>query len=83
VISLRPAVAADAAAVAMLLRASIEQLCAEDHGGRPEILDPWIGNKTPDNVDRWIAANREGFIVALWPGGLPAPPRYHPPVRSC
>jgi alpha-ketoglutarate-dependent taurine dioxygenase/GNAT superfamily N-acetyltransferase len=70
VISLRPAVSADAAAVAVLLRASIEQLCAEDHGGRPEILDPWIGNKTPDNVGRWIAANREGFIVALWGGRI-------------
>jgi len=47
---------ADAAEIAVLLQRSILELCVADHGNDPKKLDPWLANKTPNSVCRWIAA---------------------------
>jgi hypothetical protein len=46
VISVRPAVLADAEAMSDLLIASITALCVEDHQNRAEAVVPWLANKT-------------------------------------
>ncbi len=51
---------ADAGAMSKVLVASISELCAADHGGRPEAIANWTRNKTPESVRGWLenAANR-------------------------
>jgi GNAT superfamily N-acetyltransferase len=63
-IEIRKAVPLDAAAACALLRRSIEQGCAPDHRGRPEILENWLANKNPDNVAAWFASPTNYAIVA-------------------
>lgn len=41
---------ADAAAVAVLWRLSIERLCGADHHGDPAIIAAWTANKTADGL---------------------------------
>lgn len=73
VINIRKAVPDDAPAACSLLRRSIEQGCQADHGGRPEVLAAWLGNKTPENVGAWfvstsnyaLVAERDGQIAGL------------------
>lgn len=60
----------EAAAIAALLRRSITELCAADHGNRPEDLAPWLANKTPETVADWIAAPDQRLIVAELDGRL-------------
>ena len=69
-IDIRKAVPADAAAACTLLRRSIEEVCAPDHRGRPEVLDAWLGNKTPENVAAWFASPTNHAIVAERGGQL-------------
>ncbi len=64
-VSIRQAVAADAAAVTQVLRRSITGLCAADHGNDPERLGAWLENKTAANVSAWIAAPGNYCVVAL------------------
>lgn len=72
-IAIRQAGPTDAPAACALLRRSISESCAPDHGNRPEILDNWVGNKTPQNVAAWFAspsnyallAERDGELVGL------------------
>jgi GNAT superfamily N-acetyltransferase len=52
---IRPARPEEAAAICAVVRASIIELCFEDHRGDPAILGAWLANKTPDNVVRWLA----------------------------
>lgn len=69
-IEIRKAVPLDAAAACALLRRSIEQGCAPDHHGRPEILDNWLANKNPENVATWFASPTNHAIVAERDGEL-------------
>lgn len=62
----------DAVAIAHCLRRSIVELCLPDHGGDPEKYGPWIANKTPDSVYKWIengmllvAETGEGSIAGV------------------
>ncbi|EFO33828.1 gnat family acetyltransferase [Roseibium sp. TrichSKD4] len=48
--------------IAALLRRSIIELCTADHDGDPEKYEPWIANKTPDWVEKWIEG--QGRVVA-------------------
>lgn len=64
VINIRKAVPDDAPAACSLLRRSIEQGCGADHGGRPEILAAWLGNKTPENVSAWFVSPTNHALVA-------------------
>lgn len=44
----------DAEEIAVLLRRSIVDFCQDDHGNDPEKYEPWLKNKTTENVERWI-----------------------------
>ena len=62
---IRDATLSDAAAAAALLRRSITELCVADHRNDPEILLPWIGNKTPKNLASWIEQPSNSALVAV------------------
>jgi GNAT superfamily N-acetyltransferase len=72
-ITIRPALPADAAAMSAVLIASIRELCSADHRNDPEILAGWLRNKTPDLVlemlDRpgaqFLVAERNGDVAAV------------------
>lgn len=63
-IEIRQATPNDAPAVCELLRRSIEEGCVLDHGGRPEILQAWLGNKTTQNVLGWLSSPSNFALVA-------------------
>jgi putative acetyltransferase len=63
-IDIRQARPTDAADACVLLRRSIEEGCTADHGGRPEILQAWLGNKTPQNVLGWFSSSANYAVVA-------------------
>ena len=44
----------EAAAIAALVRASITELCVEDHGGDREIIGRLLENKTEDALRDWL-----------------------------
>jgi GNAT superfamily N-acetyltransferase len=69
-IDIRKAVPADAASACSLLRRSIAEVCAPDHHGRPEVLDAWLANKTPNTVAAWFASATNHAIVAERDGEL-------------
>ena len=72
-ITIRTAAPDDAFAACDVLRRSILECCAQDHQHRPEILDSWLGNKTPENVASWftspsnytVVAERDGQVVGV------------------
>jgi GNAT superfamily N-acetyltransferase len=72
-IAIRKAAPTDATAACSLLRRSIEQCCEQDHRHQPELLESWLGNKTPQNVATWLAtptnhalaAERDGELLGL------------------
>jgi GNAT superfamily N-acetyltransferase len=51
--------------IAAIIRASIEKLCAADHGNDPFRLDSWLANKTTDNVRGWIEHPGNIFVHAV------------------
>lgn len=63
-IEIRQATPNDAPAACALLRRSIEHGCVADHGHRPEILQAWLGNKTPQNVVTWFSSPSNFAVVA-------------------
>ena len=69
-IDIRKAAPADAVSACHLLRRSIEEVCAPDHRGRPEVLDSWLSNKTPETVAAWFASPANYAIVAERDGQL-------------
>ncbi len=72
-IEIRIAGPEDALAACEVLRRSITECCVQDHQQRADILDAWLGNKTPQNVALWIAspanftliAERDGAVVGV------------------
>jgi GNAT superfamily N-acetyltransferase len=62
---IRDAKAEDARAAAQVLRRSISDLCAADHGNDPVILAQWLSNKTPDIVASWMTALNNSVLVAV------------------
>jgi GNAT superfamily N-acetyltransferase len=69
-IDIRKAVPNDAVPACTLLRRSIEEVCAPDHHGRPDILDAWLANKTPETIAGWFASPTHYAIVAERDGQL-------------
>jgi N-acetylglutamate synthase-like GNAT family acetyltransferase len=69
-IEIRQAVSSDAPAACELLRRSIAEGCAADHRGNPDVLDAWLGNKTPQNVAIWLSTPSNYTIVAERGGEL-------------
>ncbi|MEO7493643.1 MAG: GNAT family N-acetyltransferase [Massilia sp.] len=61
---IRPATPDDAPAACGVLRRSITECCTDDHQNRPEILDAWLGNKTPQTVAGWLSAPSNHTVVA-------------------
>lgn len=69
-IQIRTATPEDAIAACAVLRRSIQECCAEDHQNNREILDTWLGNKTPQNVAVWLACPTNYTLVAERDGAL-------------
>jgi GNAT superfamily N-acetyltransferase len=59
----RPAQTADAECAIEVVRRSITELCDLDHKGDLATLSMWLGNKTKDNMRRWIAAHN-AFVAS-------------------
>jgi GNAT superfamily N-acetyltransferase len=68
----RDAVAGDAMDACAVLRRSITELCAADHGNDAAILARWLENKTPENVAVWIARPDASMLVAAESGAIVA-----------
>jgi GNAT superfamily N-acetyltransferase len=64
----RDATAADTDQIVTCLRRSITELCAEDHHGDPAILDRWLENETPGQVEKWLAYPGWSMLVAVESG---------------
>lgn len=64
-IIVRQATGADASAATEVLRRSITELCVADHQNDAAKLDPWLANKTVENIGRWISSERNYCVVAL------------------
>ncbi|HEX7761204.1 MAG TPA: GNAT family N-acetyltransferase [Caulobacteraceae bacterium] len=60
----------DAACICTVVRRSIIELCTEDHGDDPAILEPWLANKTPANVEQWIANPANTLLTCIESGAL-------------
>jgi hypothetical protein len=56
----------EAAAICEIVRASIKDLCRDDHSDDSLKLDRWLANKTPQNVARWISnSNNINLVGAM------------------
>lgn len=64
-VKIRNATAADSEAACAVLRASIIELCAADHGHDPVLLERWLSNKQPEIVASWIARPDNSLLVAV------------------
>lgn len=71
-ITIRPAVPADAAAMSAVLTASIRELCTADHRNDAEILGGWLRNKTPQMVLKMLERPGALFLVAEHDGEIAA-----------
>ena len=60
---IRDAAPADAAAACAVVRASITELCADDHGNDPAILARWLANKTPAEFLRWLRPGNSVLVA--------------------
>lgn len=52
----------DAAKICDVLIRSVREICIKDHNHDEEIIQSWCGNKTPENVENWIA-DPFGYLV--------------------
>lgn len=67
-LEIRIATSADAQGACTVLRRSIAECCAIDHGDDPVILDAWLGNKTEQMVACWFASPTNFSLVAVQAG---------------
>lgn len=63
-VSVREATWADTDRALSVLRRSITELCALDHRNDPQTLAHWLGNKTPEYFERWLADPASALLVA-------------------
>ena len=64
-VKIRDAKPEDAEAACAVLRASISELCAADHGNDPVLMERWLANKQPEIVAGWIARADSSLLVAV------------------
>ena len=83
VLSIRDACPEDAVAACEVMRRSIAELCAADHGDDPEILAQWLSNKTPENVRAWIARQDATMLVAVKSDAIVAVGMVTDAAKSC
>lgn len=69
-IHVRRAVVGDARAAVELLRASIIQLCVDDHHNDPHTLALWLRNKTSLAFSGWLADPGTCLVVAENPASI-------------
>lgn len=69
-LEIRIAASTDAFAACNVLRRSITECCVPDHNNDPQILDAWLGNKTPQMVANWFSSPTNFSLVALLDGEL-------------
>lgn len=69
-ILIRTAAPEDAFAACAVLRRSILECCLEDHQNDAEVLETWLGNKTPQNVALWLATPTNHTLVGERDGEL-------------
>ena len=62
---IRDATPDDAEAACEVLRRSISELCAADHGNDPAILNAWLANKRPEIVAAWARQPGNSLPVAV------------------
>ncbi len=62
---IRAAIPAEKDQICNVLRRSIAELCTADHAGDPARLDPWLFNKTPENVLAWMNDPTARMLVAV------------------
>jgi hypothetical protein len=67
---IRPARPADAVDACRVLQRSISELCDADHHNDPAILEKWLANKTPANVQSWIESPHGYIFVAVNDGAI-------------
>ena len=67
---IRDAKPEDAVAACEVVRRSILELCAADHGDDPEMVARWLANKTPENVRAWIVRPDASLLVAIEEGAI-------------
>jgi GNAT superfamily N-acetyltransferase len=54
----------DAVAACEVLHRSIRELCGADHKNDETIVAEWLENKTPENVQEWLASSLTYGVVA-------------------
>ena len=69
-VKIREAQVGDAEAAALVMRRSIEKLCAADHRNDAEFLADWLRNKTAENVRGWIGERDSATFVAARAGRI-------------
>ena len=62
---IRDAYPEDAQQICDVVRRSIAELCAADHGNDPAILGHWLVNKTPEIVTSWIQNGNNSTLIAV------------------
>jgi GNAT superfamily N-acetyltransferase len=62
---IRDATTDDADAACLVMRRSIAELCAADHGNDEAILRRWLGSKTPEIFLSWMAQPDNSVLVAI------------------
>lgn len=67
----RPASAADIPQISAILIRSISQLCRDDHRGDADLLTDWTGNKSHDDIRRWLDGPHH-LLVSDAADGTPA-----------
>lgn len=65
---IRDAIAEDAESACEVMRRSIAELCLADHRNNSEILERWLGNKTPESFMSWLNQPGNSVLVAVEDG---------------
>jgi len=62
---IRQAQSSDASAICELLHQSIRRLCFDDHHNDENVLSQWLGNKTTENMVKWVSLEDIFTIVCV------------------
>lgn len=71
-ITVRPAIAADAEPMSILMTASVTELCGADHHDDPANIAQWVSNRTPAGVAAMLARPGQDFFIAERDGEMAA-----------